>query len=66
VSAVLRSLDVDPDARLVNEPGPLAMTPRPPVKPLSPEEQAARDAAEAAAAARDHDRWTRPSWRRGR
>ena len=65
-SAVLRALDVDPDAPLVNEPALLAMTPRAPAAPLSPEQRAARDAAETAAAARDHDRWTNSGWRRGR
>jgi hypothetical protein len=38
-SAVLRSLDVDPDAALANEPGPFSMKPRPRV---SPQEEAER------------------------
>lgn len=59
VSAVLRSLDVDPDAPLVSEPGPLSMKPRAPVQPLSPEERAAREARDLAATRRYHERWRR-------
>lgn len=42
-SAVLRSLDIDPDAPLVTEPGPLPMRP----STLTPQQRAERERREA-------------------
>lgn len=50
VAAVLRSLDVDPDAQLVHEPAPLGMRR---VRPMTPEQIAER--AERLAAQRESE-----------